>query len=206
MTADTDATPPPRKPDWVLATLAGLAVASVLATAFFWNAWAPDEPDEAKVAEWRQRSLAACRAHPDLLAHLAIAAVPYDELRLSTTQCVGDCPQYRLRIHQDGRAELAVSEPADQRGDFSMRIPPAEFTRLATLAATLEFERRGSLDPLPPPEGGTVMEARRDKRRSFLANATSVPGEYPALVACMRSLQSDQRWIRDTSEDAIIVD
>jgi hypothetical protein len=204
MTAENGATP--RKPDWVLAALAGLAVASVLAAAFFWVAWAPTGPDDKQVAEWRQRSLAACRAHPDLLAHLGIATVPYDHLTLETRGCGGDCPRYQLQIQQDGLAELHVFDPADQRGDFSMRIAPAEFTRIALLAATLEFERRGSVDAHPPRGGGSLMEASHAGRQDFLANATSVAGEYPALVQCMRSLQSDQGWVRDESEDAVIVD
>jgi hypothetical protein len=204
MTADGGA--PPRKPDWVLAALAGLAVASVLATAFFWIAWAPAGPDETQVAQWRQRSLAACRAQPELLAHMGIATVPYDQLTLTTTSCMGECPQYRFRILREGRAELKVTEPADRRGDFSMRIAPAEFTRIATLAAALDFERRGSLDPRPPPQGGTVLEAVRGSSRAFLANATSVADEYPALVKCVRSLQSDQGWVRDDADDVIIVD
>jgi len=203
MTAEDGA--PPRKPDWVLAALAGVAIASVLAAAFFWVAWAPASPDEKQVAEWRQRSLAACRAQPDLLAHLGIATVPYDHLTLVTTRCAGDCPQYRLRLHQDGRAELKVSAPADQRGDFTMRIAPSEFTRLVLLAATLQLERRGSQVP-PPPAGGTLMEAGRGDRADFIANATPVASEYPALAQCMRSLQSDQAWVRDESEDAVIVD
>lgn len=204
MTAHTGA-PPPRKPDWGLAALAGLAVASVLAAAFFWVAWAPTGPDDTQVARWRQRSLAACRAHPDLLAHLGITTVPYDHLTLVTTRCAGNCPQYRLRIHQDGRAELHVVAPEDQRGEFSMRIAPSEFKRLALLAATLQFERRGSQLPSPP-EGGTLMEAGRGSRADFIVNATPVADEYPALVECMRSLQSDQSWVRDDADDAVIVD
>ena len=204
MTAENGATPP-RKPDWGLAALVGAAVASVLAAAFFWVAWAPARPDEAQVAQWRQRSLAACRAQPDLLAHLGITTVPYDHLTLVTTRCAGACPQYRLRIHQDGRAELKVSEPADQRGDFTMRIAPSEFTRLALLAASLQLERRGSQVP-PPAEGGTLVEAGHDGRADFIANASPVADEYPALAACMRSLQSDQAWVRDETEDAVIVE
>jgi hypothetical protein len=203
MTAEGGA--PPRRPDWVLAVLAGAAVASVLATAFFWVAWAPKGPDEAQVAQWRQRSLAVCRAQPELLKHLGITAVPYDHLTLVTTRCAGNCPQYRFRIHQDGRAELHVVAPEDQRGEFSMRIPPREFARLALLAATLQLERRGN-QVAAPAEGGTLVEAGRGDRADFIANATPVAGEYPALVECMHSLQSDQRWVRDESEDAIIVE
>jgi hypothetical protein len=198
MTADTGATP--RKPDLVLAALTGLAVASVLATAFFWIAWAPTGPDDKQVAEWRQRSLAACRAHPDLLAHLGIATVPYDYLALQA-------PQFRFTIRADGRAELHVTDPVEQRGDFTMRIAPKDFARLATLAATLRFEQRGDRVPLQPDmQGVTELEAGKDARIAFVANATSVPGEFPDLTRCVSSLESDGAWVREESGDVIIVD
>ena len=197
MTAGGDAPPPRRKPDWVLALLAGGALASVLATVFFWNAWTPSGPDEAQVADWRQRSLGACRAHPDLLAHLGLQAAPYDRLMLVTAQ-------YRFTIHRDGRAELHLFAPEDRR-DFTMRIAPADFARLANLVAVLDFERRGSSEGETLDDEG-LMSASIGDREAFQANSTSNGSEYVALVQCMRSLQSEDRWTPDTSQDAVIVD
>jgi hypothetical protein len=199
MSPERDPPAPRRKPDWVLAVLAGTAVASVLAAVLVWSTWAPPGPDAAQVAQWRQRSLAACRAHPDLLAHLRIAAVPYDRLALHTAQ-------FRFTLHRDGRAELHVDEPEAARGDFTLRIAPADFARLASLAAALQFEQRGSRKPVLPDGGETALEAGQGGQVAFVANETSVAGEFQALEQCLRSLSSDQPWVRDASADAIIVD
>jgi hypothetical protein len=200
MTQHTDATPPRRKPDWVLAVLTGAAVASVIATVVVFQTYSPPGPDAAQVAAWRQRSLAACRADPDLLAHLGITAPAYDYLTLQT-------PQFRFTIHRDGRAGLHVDAPEAERGDFTLHMGPADFARLALLTTALQFEQRGS-QRLPDPDevDYSSLEAGRDGNHEFVADRTTVTGEFEALEACLRSLSSDQRWVRDTSADVIIVD
>lgn len=188
-----------RKPDWVLAVLAGTAVASVIAAVLVWSTWEPPGPDGKQVGQWRHDSLAACRAQPDLVAHLGIEAVPYDRLSLRSAQ-------FRFTIHRDGRAELHVDAPEAERGDYSLHIAPADFARLALLTATLQFELRGSQTLPDPDEVFSTLEAGRDGSHEFVADKTSTTGEFAALETCLRSLSSDQRWVRDTSADVIIVD
>jgi hypothetical protein len=200
MTPERDDPEPRRKPDWVLAILAGTAVASVIGAVLVWSAWTPAGPDEAQVAAWRQQSLAACRADPDLVAHLGIDALPYHRLKLWSQPI-------SITIQRDGLAELQVYAPEAERGNFTLRIPPADFARLAQLTATLQFERR-AIQSIPDPGevGSSLLEVYRDGILEFSVNSDSIPGEFAALESCLRSLSSDTRWVRDTSADAIIVD
>jgi|GEM_PF-6895398 len=62
-----------------------------------------------------------------------------ESIEFSTTQCYGTCPVFQLTIKKDGAVSYKGIEFVARKGDFNLRMTPADLTYLTTLLAAINI-------------------------------------------------------------------
>jgi hypothetical protein len=181
---------------WPEVVASALCVVGLVMAGLYFHSYEPEASTPAEKDAARARAVANCGYSMYDIAPQALQCAKFDTIALVQQPCLPECPDYTLTLHADGKAQLVVAAPADERGTFEGRVGGDDFRRLANLLGALALDRRGHLVPSAPGTGSTIVRAGCGGAWRVDANLGGEDDEVPGVARCLVEVKDDIDWNR----------
>jgi len=156
----------------------------------YFHSYEPRRFTDAELAAANARALVNCGYSMYDIAPQAMQCPVFDAIAVDVED------GYSMTLHADGKAELVVAAPQDERGKYEGHVDAVDFRRLSNLLATLALDRRGEVLPNEAGADRTIVRAGCKGTWPVMASHGGKADEVPGFARCLADVKASIDWNR----------